>query len=54
MTNLQRKTRFVKPAVCVSEVLRMPLAPCDYRPFTDGSRYRVLACCQACGGAEEM
>jgi hypothetical protein len=27
---------------------------CVYRPFTDGARYRVLACCQACGGAEEM
>jgi Flp pilus assembly pilin Flp len=27
---------------------------CDYRPFTDGRAYRVLACCQACGAAEEM
>jgi hypothetical protein len=27
---------------------------CVYRPFTDGARYRVLACCRGCGAAEEM
>jgi hypothetical protein len=27
---------------------------CVYRPFTDGRGYRVLACCEACGAAEEM
>jgi hypothetical protein len=32
MTSLQRKTRFVKPAVCVSEVLRHPIAPCELLP----------------------
>jgi hypothetical protein len=32
MSNLQRPVRFVKPAVCVSEVLRMPLAPCELLP----------------------
>jgi hypothetical protein len=32
MDNQQFPRRFVKPAVCVSEVLRMPLAPCELLP----------------------
>jgi hypothetical protein len=49
------EARRIDAAAC--QQLRCPVCrkrTCVYRPFTDGTAYRVLACCQACGGCEEM
>ncbi|HKI30298.1 MAG TPA: hypothetical protein VKA46_00300 [Gemmataceae bacterium] len=42
---------------CLCRRLRCPRCRAralTYRPYTDGQRYRVLACCRTCNAAEEV